>query len=153
MKYNPPNLKRQERTFDALSSIGDSNLIAGVWLQSPADDSAYFVGCISRISDVTIAHAIERQYPLIERYAWSLRPKELHPSRGPFIVYYTNDNHDDKDATDDASNDNNNNNGLTQVMEEDVQGAITIDRVCVGFKGAMYNDAECEANGFRVEME
>lgn len=146
MKYNAPNMKRQARTYDALASIGDADLVSGVWLQSPADGAAFFVGWIARISDVTPAQAIERQYPLIERHAWALRPNELHPSRGPFLVYFTEGDINKKASEGDTTA------KLTQVLEEDVQGAINMDRVCVGFVGASYDDKECDARGFRMEM-
>lgn len=47
MKYVLPNIKRQSDTFDALNSM-DADLISDVWLQSPADSTAWFVGRIAQ---------------------------------------------------------------------------------------------------------
>jgi len=148
MKYVMPNIKRQSDTFEALSSMDDPSLISDVWLQSPADDEAWFVGRVARVSDVSPEQAIDRQYPLIERHAWALRPIELHPQRGPFLVYVAPGNSEEavKVGRDPSIR-------LTRVEEEAVrQGgdSVSIRAIEVGFRGAGYDAADADA--YRVDM-
>ena len=148
MKYILPNIKRQSDTFEALSTMDDANLIADVWLQSPSSSVAWYVGSVARISDVSAEHAIDRQYPLIERHAWALQPVELHPARGPFVVYVAPGN--SREAVvggRDASI------RLSRVEEEAVRrdgGGANIRAIGVGFRGAGYDSADEDA--YRVDM-
>eukprot|EP00563_Minutocellus_polymorphus_P020506 CAMPEP_0197715552 /NCGR_PEP_ID=MMETSP1434-20131217/694_1 /TAXON_ID=265543 /ORGANISM="Minutocellus polymorphus, Strain CCMP3303" /LENGTH=328 /DNA_ID=CAMNT_0043299691 /DNA_START=99 /DNA_END=1085 /DNA_ORIENTATION=- len=148
MKYVMPNIKRQSDTFEALSSMDDPSLISDVWLQSPADDEAWFVGRVGRVSDVSPEQAIDRQYPLIERHAWALRPIELHPQRGPFLLYVAPGNSEEavKIGRDPSIR-------LTRVEEEAVRqggGSVSIRAIEVGFRGAGYDAADADA--YRVDM-
>lgn len=148
MKYVLPNIKRQADTFEALSGMDDANLISDVWLQSPADDEAFFVGKVARVSDVSPERAIDRQYPLIERHGWALRPIELHPQRGPFIVYYAPGN-----SVDDVKLGQDPSIRLTRIEEEAVRqggGSASVRTIEVGFQGAGYDATDAEA--YRVDM-
>ena len=148
MKYILPNIKRQSDTFEALSTMDDANLIADVWLQSPSSSVAWYVGSVARISDVSAERAIDRQYPLIERHAWALQPVELHPARGPFVVYVAPGN--SREAVvggRDASV------RLSRVEEEAVRrggGGAKIRAIEVGFRGAGYDSAD--EGAYRVDM-
>ena len=146
MKYVIPNIKRQSDTFDALESMGDAELIRDVWLQSPADSTAWFVGRVARVSDVSIERCIDRQYPLIERHSWTLRPIDLHPRRGPFIVYYAPGNTEEFAAAGDPSV------SLTRVEEGDVRNgsAVPVKTIEVGFKGAAYDDVN--EDSFKIDL-
>ena len=148
MKYALPNIERQADTFEALKSMGDISLISDVWLQSPADDEAFFVGRVARVSDVSPEKAIDRQYPLIERHGWALRPIELHPQRGPFIVYYAPGN-----SVDEVKLGQDPSIRLTRVEEEAVRqggGSSSVRTIEVGFQGAGYDATDEEA--YRVDM-
>lgn len=148
MKYVLPNIKRQSDTFEALSTMDDANLIADVWLQSPSSSVAWYVGSVARISDVSAERAIDRQYPLIERHAWAVQPVELHPARGPFVVYVAPGN--SREAVvggRDASI------RLSRVEEEAVRrgrSGANIRAIEVGFRGAGYDSADEDA--YRVDM-
>ena len=148
MRYVLPNIKRQADTFEALCGMGDASLISDVWLQSPADDEAFFVGRVARVSDVSPEKAIDRQYPLIERHGWALRPIDLHPQRGPFIVYYApGDSVDEVKLGQDPSI------RLTRIEEEAVRqggGSASVRTIEVGFQGAGYDATDEET--FRVDM-
>jgi len=146
MKYALPNIKRQSDTFDALQNMGDAELISDVWLQSPADSTAWFVGRVARVSDVSVERAIDRQYPLIERHSWTLRPVELHPRRGPFLVYYAPGGTEELVAAGDSSV------TLIRVDEDSMRddNAAPVKAVEVGFKGASYDDAN--EDSFRTDL-
>ena len=148
MKYILPNIKRQSDTFEALSTMDDANLIADVWLQSPSSSVAWYVGSVARISDVSAERAIDRQYPLIERHAWAVQPVELHPARGPFVVYVAPGNSREAVVGGmDASV------RLSRVEEEAVRrgrGGANIRAIEVGFRGAGYDSADEDA--YRVDM-
>ena len=148
MRYVLPNIKRQADTFEALCGMGDPSLISDVWLQSPADDEAFFVGRVARVSDVSPEKAIDRQYPLIERHGWALRPMDLHPQRGPFIVYYAPGN-----SVDEVKLGQDPSIRLTRIEEEAVRqggGSASVRTIEVGFQGAGYDATDEKA--FRVDM-
>lgn len=148
MKYVLPNIKRQADTFEALYGMADESLISDVWLQSPADDEAFFVGRVARVSDVSPERAIDRQYPLIERHGWALRPIDLHPQRGPFVVYYAPGN-----SVDEVKLGQDPSIRLTRIEEDAVLqggGSASIRTIEVGFQGAGYDATDEEA--YRVDM-
>ena len=146
MKYALPNIKRQSDTFDALRGMGDAELISDVWLQSPADSTAWFVGRVARVSDISVERAIDRQYPLIERHSWTLRPVDLHPRRGPFLVFHAPGDTEELVAAGDSSV------RLIRVEEDSIRddNAAPVKTVEVGFKGAAYDDAN--EDSFRTDL-
>ena len=146
MKYALPNIKRQSENYDAILNMGGPDLSFDVWLQPPGDSVAWFVGRIASVSDVSAERAIDRQFPLIERHAWMIRPVDLHPSRGPFLVYFAPGGTEERVGGGDASI------PLVRVEEEALTvGKGTVRTVEVGFRGAAYDDAD-GADAYRVEL-
>ena len=147
MKYVLPNIQRQAKTFDAIDGMGDLALLSDVWLQAPGSDSAWFVGRVARVSDVSIERAIDRQFQMIERHAWTIRPVDLHPSRGPFFVYYSPGKKEELVLAKDE------NVSLVRVDEKAVRASgsgETVKTIEVGFRGASYDSAQPDA--YRVQL-
>ena len=88
---------------------------------------------------MTPARAINRQYPLIERHAWALRPTDLHPRRGPFEVWYTDGNLELEvvERSPEVR--------FERVEQEDIAGGLGEVRSNeVGFRGVSYDEDEKE---------
>ena len=78
MKYIPRNVARQHTNFCDIRDAGGVELTNDVYVRDPtATNMFWFVGKAARISDVTLAQCIARQYDLILQHAIHLRPLEL----------------------------------------------------------------------------
>eukprot|EP00986_Skeletonema_menzelii_P014308 scaffold9328_cov127-Skeletonema_menzelii.AAC.4 len=73
MIYSETNIRRQAKTYDQLEQIGGKHVINDVYVRAPNEKEWWLVGKVARVSDVSPEHAIERQWPLIERHVWALR--------------------------------------------------------------------------------
>jgi len=101
----------------------------------------WFAGKVARISDVSIAKAVARQYPLIEEHAARLRPVELYTKNGLLQLWI---------APGDSELDVAYNRPTVQFIKmeraAEVEGADQVKNGEVGFQGERYEGGE---DGFR----
>uniref|UniRef100_A0A7S1ZJH6 Uncharacterized protein n=1 Tax=Ditylum brightwellii TaxID=49249 RepID=A0A7S1ZJH6_9STRA len=155
MKYELKNMKRQANTFDALVHVGGDDVVNDVYLQKTNSNSGegldgmelWLVGKIARISDVSPEQAIERQWPLIERHAWTLRlplfdfsstttTTTTSLSLPSMTVWYAPGNTEYEAASNDPSV------IFTKVKPELCNGASSVKNSFVGFVGKAYGEGE-----------
>jgi len=94
------------------------------------------------VSDVSVAQAVARQWPLIETHAANLRPRELFAHRGALEIWTAPGDSELDVAYSRPSV------VFTQHMEHGVEGAEETKANTIGFKGEMYEGGE---EGFRTQ--
>jgi hypothetical protein len=83
MMYEPRIVKRAYDTFNAIRQAGGKETTNDVYVRDPVDRQVmWYTGKVARVSDVSLEDCIHRLYPMIERHACHLRPKELYQYRG-----------------------------------------------------------------------
>ena len=89
MAYEPRIVQRAHQTFHAIRAAGGKETTNDVYVRDPENDREVFwyTGKVARVSDVSLEDCIQRLYPMIERHACHLRPKELYPHRGNLQVW------------------------------------------------------------------
>lgn len=88
MAYEPRIVKRAYETFHAIRGAGGKETTNDVYVRGPVEkDVFWYTGKVARVSDVSLEDCIQRLYPMIERHACHLRPKELYPHRGNLDVW------------------------------------------------------------------
>ncbi|KAL7576029.1 hypothetical protein ACA910_000816 [Epithemia clementina (nom. ined.)] len=142
MKYIPRNVLRQHENFVAIREAAGKDLTNDVYVREPNNSPQvfWFVGKIARVSDVTPAQAVSRQWNIIETHATHLRPLELFPSQGSLEIWI---------APGDSEMDiaYNRPDPVFEKMERDVEGADQLKSMLMGFQGEMYEAGE---EGFRT---
>ena len=143
MRYIPRNVLRQNQNFVAIREAAGPSLTNDVYIRDPRNQQVFwFVGKLARISDVTPAQAIARQWNLIETHAANLRPLELFPNRGQLEIWIA-----PGDSEMDVAY-----NRPTVVFEkvtfpEDTTQIDALKSITMGFQGEMYEGGE---EGFRT---
>ncbi len=76
MKYIPRNVARQHANFCDIREAGGVQMTNDVYVRDPNNPNNnknnnifWFVGKVARVSDVTLAQCVARQYGLIEQHA------------------------------------------------------------------------------------
>jgi hypothetical protein len=88
MAYEPRIVQRAHQTFHAIRAAGGKETTNDVYVRDPVDKEVFwYTGKVAKISDVSLEDCIQRLYPMIERHACHLRPKELYPHRGTLQVW------------------------------------------------------------------
>ena len=140
MKYLPRNVMRQNKNFVAIREAAGKELTNDVYVHEPKSSVFWFVGKIARVSDVSPAQAVSRQWNLIETHAAHLRPIELFPSRASLDIWI---------APGDSEMDvaYNRPDVVMEKMNREVEGADGLKSMLMGFQGEMYEGGE---EGFRT---
>jgi hypothetical protein len=139
MKYVPRNVMRQQKHYAAIREAGGPT--NDVYIRDPEDlECFYFVGKVARISDVSLAEAVSRQWDLIEMHGAQLRPIELFPARGSLEIWTAPGDSEMQVAYNDPD--------LVFVsMKRNMNGAEKIKNSFVGFEPEVYQGGE---EGFRT---
>lgn len=88
MAYEPTIVQRAHQTFYAIRGVGGKEMTNDVYVRDPVEKEVFwFTGKVARVSDIALEDCIQRLYPMIERHACHLRPKELYPHRGSLEVW------------------------------------------------------------------
>jgi len=88
MKYLPANISRQQRNYQAMTSVGGSETISDVYVRNPSSQIFWYCGKVSRCTGtVTLEQSIQRQWYLIEEHAARLRNLELGPHFGSLEIW------------------------------------------------------------------
>lgn len=140
MKYLPRNVMRQHKNFVAIREAGGKELTNDVYIREPNTEVFWFVGKVARVSDVTLAQAVSRQWPLIETHGANLRPIELFPGRGSLEIWCAPGDSEMEVAY-------NNPDLVFTKMTREVDGANAVKNSFIGFQGEMYEGGE---QGFRT---
>jgi hypothetical protein len=83
MMYEVRIVQRAHQTFHAIRQAGGKETTNDVYVRDPVDKQVmWYTGKVARVSDISLEECIHRLYPMIERHACHLRPKELYPHRG-----------------------------------------------------------------------
>lgn len=140
MSYEPRNLIRQSKNFQRIRSAGGKDVVSDVYIREPETEVFWFVGKIARISAVSTAKAVARQWHMIERHGCNLRPVELMPHRGKLELWA---------APGDSELDVAYNRPSCQFlkMKPEIEGVSIIKSHAIGFQGEVY---ENEEEGFRT---
>ena len=140
MKYLPRNVMRQHKNFVAIRQAAGKELTNDVYIREPNSDVFWFVGKVARVSEVSLAQAVSRQWSLIETHGTHLRPIELFPARGTLELWTAPGDSEMAVAYNEPD--------LTFVkMERLVDGADNIKNSFVGFQGEIYEGGE---EGFKT---
>jgi hypothetical protein len=141
MTYVERNLKRAHKTFFAIRSVGGKEMTNDVYVRDPNDiELFWYTGKVARVSDVTLEECIARQWPMIERHAANLRPKELLKKGGQLQIWT---------APGDSEFDVAYNRPSLKLiqMKRQVEGAEKLKNALIGFQGEVYQKGE---EGFRT---
>jgi hypothetical protein len=141
MKYEPRNVKRAHETFNAIRGSGGKEMTNDVYVRAPPSDVFWYAGKVALISDVSLEQCIARQWPMIERHAFNMRPIELYPERGRLEIWT---------APGDSELDvayNRPSLQLVKMSKDGVEGASKVKSTFVGFQGEVYQKGE---DGFRT---
>ena len=141
MKYIPRNCMRQNQNFVAIREAAGKDLTNDVYVREPKSDTFWFVGKIARVSDVSVEHAVARQYNLIETHAANLRPIELFPARGSLEIWVAPGDSELEVAY------NRPDVIFQKIDHRNIEGTEQIKNTLVGFQGEMYEQGE---QGFRT---
>jgi hypothetical protein len=87
MRYIHRIVQRQNQNFIAIQQAGGKEVVNDVYVRDPSTQVFWFVGKVARVSDVSLAQCIARQWNLIETHASNLRPLELFPARGSLEIW------------------------------------------------------------------
>lgn len=142
MLYIERNVKRAHETFHNLRNIGGKEVCNDVYARSPrhsTNEEMFYIGKVSKISDVTIEDCIARQWNMIEHHASNLRPIELKPNQGKLELWI---------APGDSELDVAYNRPTLQMIKM-MKYPITSKELknnVIGFQGEVYQDGE---EGFR----
>lgn len=140
MRYIPRNVMKQFQNFVDIRQAGGKELTNDIYVREPQSDAFWFVGKIARVTDVTPAQAISRQWNIIETHAANLRPLELFPSRRENEIWMAPGDSELAVAYNQPD--------LKFVkMERFVPGADALKSNLVGFQGETYEGGEV---GFRT---
>lgn len=143
MKYNEFNLKRQYNNFVAIRTAGGPEMTNDIFARDPGTDVFWFAGKVSRISDVSLAKVVARQYPLIEEHSARLRPLELFDKNGLLELWA---------APGDSELDVAYNRPAVRFVKmaraEETEGADEVKNREIGFQGEIYEAGE---EGFRTQ--
>lgn len=138
MKYMERNVMRQHQNFVAIREAGGKEMTNDVYVREPSSGIFWFAGKVARVSDISLAHAVARQWPLIEQHAANLRPLELYPHRGTLEIW-TAPGDSELDVA------YNRPHVVFEKMSRDL--STKIKNVMVGFSGEVYQEGE---EGFRT---
>jgi hypothetical protein len=133
---------RQNNHFVAIRQAGGPTMTNDLYARDPDTDVFWFCGKVARISDVSTAQAVGRQFSLIEEHACRLRPLELFPKRGSIELWV---------APGDSEMDVAYNRPSIQLEKmktsSEVDGADSVKNILIGFQGEVYDTGE---EGFRT---
>lgn len=139
--YIARNVARQNCNFCDIRDAGGVDMTQDVYVRDPKNTEVFwFVGKVARISDVTPAQCVARQYALIEQHAANLRPLELSPQRGYLEIWIAPGDSELQVAY----------NKPDLIMEQiprNVEGAAKVNKNYVGFQGEIYDAGD---EGFRT---
>lgn len=138
MKYIERNVMRQHQHFVAIREAGGTEMTNDVYVCEPCSGIFWFVGKVARVSDVSLADAVARQWPLMEQHAANLRPLELYPYRGTLEIW-TAPGDSELDVA------YNRPNIVFEKMSRET--STNIKNIMVGFSGEVYQEGE---EGFRT---
>lgn len=143
MAYTPQHILRQNDRFVAIREAGGAELTHDVYARSDsASDNFWFVGKAAAVSDVPVELAVARQWNLIEEHASRLRPLELFPVRGSMELWTA-----PGDSELDVAYNRPHIRFVEMARTDEVDGALKVRAVEVGFQGEMYDPGE---EGFRT---
>lgn len=141
MRYVPRNCQRQNQNFLNIREAAGKELTNDVYAREPdGSDTFWFVGKVARVSNVSIAQAVSRQWPLIVMHAANLRPVELFPARRSLELWVAPGDSEMEVAY-------NNPELMFITISRDIEGSESINVNMVGFQGEMYHPGE---KGFRT---
>jgi hypothetical protein len=138
MKYVERNVMRQHQNFVAIREAGGKEMTNDVYVREPSSGIFWFAGKVARVSDVSLADAVARQWPLIEQHAANLRPLELYPHRGTLEIWT---------APGDSELDVAYNRPSIVFEKMSREMTTNIKNAMVGFSGEVYQEGE---EGFRT---
>lgn len=146
MKYIPRNVVRQHTNFCDIREAGGVQMTNDVYVRDPTDSSNtfWFVGKVARVSDVSLAQCVARQYPLVEQHAVQLRPLELSKSKlGSTLELWTAPGDSELQVA------YNKPDLIMEKMERHLvdEDAAAVNKNYVGFQGEIYQQGE---DGFRT---
>ncbi|CAJ1950802.1 unnamed protein product [Cylindrotheca closterium] len=139
MTYEPRNLMRQSKSFQAIREVGGKDTVNDIYIHEPGTDTFWFIGKIAR-ADVSLEKAVARQWPMIERHGCNLRPIELMPHWGKLQLWAAPGDSELEVAYNRPSCE-------FQKMEREVEGAKAVKSSFLGFQGEAY---EKDEYGFRT---
>jgi hypothetical protein len=144
MKYIPRNVVRQHTNFCDIREAGGVQMTNDVYVRDPNNNIFWFVGKVARVSDVTVAQCVGRQYDLIVQHAKQLRPLELSSCKFGALELWTAPGDSELQVA------YNKPDLIMEKMERpDDAAAITaaVNKNYVGFQGEIYQQGE---DGFRT---
>lgn len=141
MKYSIYNINRQREHYNSIREVSSKDLSNDVYARDPNTDTYFFVGKIARVSDVTPASAVARQYNLIEEHSARLRPIELYPSWGSIELWLA-----PGDSELDVAYCKPDIRFIR--VDREVDGSIEVPNSSCGFAGELYESNE---EGFRTQ--
>ena len=147
MLYIERNVKRAHETFHNLRNIGGKEVCNDVYAKSPrhgTNEEMFYIGKVSKISDVSIEDCIARQWNMIEHHASNLRPIELKPNQGKLELWI---------APGDSELDVAYNRPTLQMIKM-IKYPMTSEELknnLIGFQGEVYQDGEEGFRSWRTE--
>jgi|AntRauTorckE5430_2_1112549.scaffolds.fasta_scaffold05861_2 hypothetical protein len=145
MKYNEFNLKRQYSNCKAIRTAGGPEMTNDIFARDPDTDVFWFAGKVARISDVSLAKAVARQYPLIEEHSARLRPLELFDKNGLLELWAA-----PGDSELDVAYNRPTARFVKMARAQETEGADDVKNREVGFQGEIYEAGE---EGFRTQRK
>lgn len=143
MSYTPQHILTQNDRFVAIREAGGPELTSDVYARSDSStDVFWFVGKVAAVSDVSVGLAVARQWNLIEEHASRLRPIELFPVRGSMELWTA-----PGDSELDVAYNRPHIQFAKMARTDEVEGALKVRAVEVGFQGEIYDQGE---EGFRT---
>ena len=140
MKYIPRNVARQNSNFCDIRDAGGVDVTNDVYVRDPGNEIFWFAGKVARVSDVSLAQCIARQYPLIEQHAANLRPLELAPKKGSLEIWAAPGDSEMQVAYNQPDL-------IMEKIPRNVEGASAVNKNFIGFQGEIYDSGD---EGFRT---